>query len=266
MKLNKALIAIAMLSFACTASLAQRRPAAVTVKVASPPDYQFHLRIGDDGKLFVSMVSETRGDAITPEDLTALVTDLPSGAGKVNEPSGAFPIVVIEPSRKITMLDLWNPITLFPRGRTKITLVLPTEGSALSVSVPWHDPNASSLKPNPLTLIVKMEDNGSITLNNEPEGTIANIRSLIDRLKEVFTARRDSGVFRENSNEVETTIMILMPMSDRKVSDLIAIAKAVRDAGSDRIGLIMDEPKDIVITERKEILSVPTSPPPKKRP
>ena len=55
-----------------------------------------------------------------------------------------------------------------------------------------------------------------------------------------------------------------MPMSDRKVSDLVKIAQAIWLPSGDRIFLSMDDPfgRD----ERRSILDIPSTPPKKKKP
>lgn len=117
------------------------------------------------------------------------------------------------------------------------------------------------VKPNPLTLLVEMTEQKSLTLNNEEMGTLSDTATLVKFLKEVFRERENNGVFRENSNEVEKTVFIKMPLSG-KAADMITIAKALQEAGSDIIGFQVDD-LDI---ERKDLdLFLPRGPEPKSK-
>ena len=86
------------------------------------------------------------------------------------------------------MLELWNPITLFRRGRTDIRLSVPdgleSHGSIRDAAFLWDAAKQEiDVKPNPLFLVVKVGDNGDLSLNNEPEGSLSNTKVLSDKLK-----------------------------------------------------------------------------------
>jgi len=225
------------------------------------------VRIGEKGRLSVSVISPDYEGALNPLDLSAFITDLPTGADRANIPSNVFPSVVIEPGSNITMLDLWNPITLFRQGRTDITVDLPASVSGLNhleVKVPWEssDPN-TTVKPNPLMLVVKVMDDNTLTLNNERAGKLDDPGPLGTRLKDIFREREKYGVFRPGTNEIEKTVAIVMPMSPRKIEDLTKIVRVIQAPGGGPIELLMDDPVNTV-TERLELLVAP--PIPKKRP
>ncbi len=145
------------------------------------------------------------------------------------------------------MLDFWNPITLFRRGRTEISVSIPTTapfGNEVLLTVPWElpaDPNID-LKPNPLWLVITLADDGKLSLNNEPAGSLSNTDPLTKRLQELFKEREANGVFREGNNETEKSVTIVMPMSGRKFSDLVTVAEAVWLPGANPIALAMDNP------------------------
>ena len=95
-------------------------------------------------------------------------------------------------------------------------------------------------RPNPLTLVVTLDENRRILLNNEEQGTIHDLSQLKDRLKGVFKDRLDNGTFREGSNEVETTVFIKAPLSVI-FFDVVRIAEALKISGSTQIGLQVDD-------------------------
>lgn len=117
--------------------------------------------------------------------------------------------------------------------------------------------------PNPLTLIVKMTEQKNLTLNNEEMGKLSDMSALVKFLKDVYRQREDNGVFRENSNEIEKTVFIKVPLTG-KADDLIKIARALAEAGADRIGLQVDETVDERL-DAELLLPMPGFTPPKTK-
>jgi biopolymer transport protein ExbD len=231
------------------------------------PGYKLFLKIAPKGRMYVSMATEPTGE-IGIFSLQQLITDLPTGADRLNKPNNVFPFVIVQADPEVSMLDLWEPIKLFRRG-TDIHLWVPNgigKGDPIDIAVPWEEPerNEIEVKPNPLTLIVRVSEDGTLLLNNEPNGTLGNTRPLTDRLKGVFHDREINGVFRPQTNEVEKSVAISLPVGDRKVSDLITIARAIWLPGGDRISLVMGESPDGSTDVRKTILDVLPEPPKKK--
>jgi hypothetical protein len=174
------------------------------------------------------------------------------------------------------MLDFWNPITLLPRGRTEIRVAIPTgmpTGGEVLLAVPWEVTEPTlDVKPNPLWLVVTVADDGKLSLNSEPAGSLSNSVPLTNRLKELFREREVNGIIRPGTNEIEKSVTIVMPMSDRKFSDLVIIARAIWLPGGDRIALAMDDPFADFAIDAKELfpsdslLDLPPIPAPKKKP
>ncbi|MBV9216808.1 MAG: hypothetical protein JO053_11580 [Acidobacteria bacterium] len=129
-------------------------------------------------------------------------------------------------------------------------IVSPKPGGADSINV----------RPNPLFLMVAVDERGIVTLNNDATGKMSDLRQLSDQLKQIFSDREKNGVWRENTNEVDKTVFIKMPLK-APAAELIKIVKALRAAGSDRIGLQLD---DLVPVRMVTIDSIPLTPP--KRP
>jgi hypothetical protein len=258
----------------CGKTLPQKRPHKVVRAVMGKPaaakrypDYQINLKIADGPKYFVSVISAEQEGQIQPSALGSLIADLSGEGDALNQPSNVFPKVIVEADANVTILDIWSPITLFRRG-TEISVSIPTgmpSGEDVLVAVPWEVPVATfDVKPNPLRLVVSVAENGDLSLNNEPGGTLSNTGPLTKRLQEIFKAREVNGVFREGSNDIEKSVTIVMPVSSRKFSDLITVARAVWLPGCDRISLSMDNPLGDFGSERKELLEVPLTPPKKK--
>jgi hypothetical protein len=267
MELRRAKVATLML-VASTSAWSQRpavrRPAPTTI--AHPqrvPSYELHVRIDDGYKLFLSAVSPGKTGEISPFDLIALITDLPTGVGKFDKPNTVFPNVVFEARPNIEMIGLWNPITLFLARPTNITVLVPTgidNGSSIRLNVPWDSPKSDiNVKPDPFLLIVKADRSGNLSLNNDPAGTLRDTEPLMKRLKEIFHEREVNGIFRPGTNEIEKSVTIVMPMTQGTVSDLVTIARAVWAPGGAPISLVMEDPLGSP-DDRKELLPLPTSP------
>ncbi|MGI9036742.1 MAG: biopolymer transporter ExbD [Pyrinomonadaceae bacterium] len=97
-----------------------------------------------------------------------------------------------------------------------------------------------SAKPNPLTLVVTIDNNLKLKLNNEDIGTTSDTDPLRDKLLQTFKDRANQGVFREGTNEVEKTIFIKAPRSI-KYGEVVKVIDAVKIAGAQPIGLQIDD-------------------------
>ncbi len=99
------------------------------------------------------------------------------------------------------------------------------------------------LKPDPLTIIVKMV-NGKPHINGE---SFNDLDDVTQKLSEIFQDRERNGVFREGTNEVEDTVKVHIDETgaefdrDQKYGDIVSIINAVKGGGSDRIILIDSE-------------------------
>jgi biopolymer transport protein ExbD len=94
-------------------------------------------------------------------------------------------------------------------------------------------------RPNPLTLVVTIDNNQKVRLNNEDMGDITDT-PLSTKLTQVFKDRESGGVFREGTNEVEKTIFIKAPRAAR-YTDVVKVIDAVKVTGAQPIGLQIDD-------------------------
>ena len=125
-------------------------------------------------------------------------------------------------------------------------VITPLKPSRFEAKVPAEpkDEQNVNVKPNPLTLVVAInKDTKQVTLNNEPFGDVADTEKLENKLREVFKARENEGVFRENTNEVEKTLFIKSPKAVR-YGDVVKVIDAVKAAGAQPIGLQIDDLTD----------------------
>jgi TonB family protein len=116
---------------------------------------------------------------------------------------------------------------------------------------------AYDAKPNPFTLRVLLRPDHSLDLNNE---SYRDIDELISKLDEIFDAREANAVFRDNSNEIEKTVLFRIDdngtnsMSAHKYGDLIRVIDALKEAGT----------SPIVLTDSRSYWRGPEVTPPKR--
>ena len=122
-----------------------------------------------------------------------------------------------------------------------ITPLKPSRFEAKVPAEPKPEDNQVEAKPNPLTLVVSVNKaDMSVSLNNEAAGDVSNTELLTNKLQEIFKQRENNLVFREGTNEVEKTVFLKSPRSV-KYGDVVKVVDAVKLAGSDRVGLQVDD-------------------------
>jgi biopolymer transport protein ExbD len=202
------------------------------------PGYNFLVTINSDKSLRIEVVT---GYELRDLDVDLLKKAL-SEYVMMQEPApGRKPIsprVYIRPDQS---LDVKTVIEVIKAARvsdsSEVTLELP---DGPSLKIPKAPKPNQDVKPNPLFLLVQLDEKELITLNNEEWGSLSDLSPLTIKLKDIFHARAVNGVFREGTNEVEKTVYIKMPLS-AKVADLIKIARALEGVAADPIGLQLDE-------------------------
>lgn len=101
-------------------------------------------------------------------------------------------------------------------------------------------PDYEPAMPNPLTLVVEIKQNKKISLNNEDEGSLNDVSTLVNKLKKIFKDREENGIFREGTNEVEKMLFVKAAPSI-KFADVIKTVDAVKEAGASPVGLQIDD-------------------------
>ncbi len=122
-----------------------------------------------------------------------------------------------------------------------ITPMKPSRFEAKVPAEPKPEENQAPAKPNPLTLVVSVDKASmAVTLNNEAAGDVSDTSLLTNKLSEIFKQRENNLVFREGTNEVEKTVFVKAPRSVR-YGNVVRVIDAVKLAGSDRVGLQIDD-------------------------
>ncbi|HMT08389.1 MAG TPA: biopolymer transporter ExbD [Pyrinomonadaceae bacterium] len=144
---------------------------------------------------------------------------------------GATPSINVTPLIDVLLVLLIIFMVITPLKPSRFEAKVPAE--------PKDEVNVN-VKPNPLTLVVAIANDGSVSLNNERLGEVTDTSKLKDRLTEVFKSREEQGVLREGTNEVEKTIFLKSPKS-AKYGDVVKVIDAAKGAGASPIGLQVDD-------------------------
>jgi biopolymer transport protein ExbD len=154
-----------------------------------------------------------------------------SGGGASNE--DAKPNINVTPLIDVLLVLLIIFMVISPLKPSRFEAKVPAE--------PKPEDNQAPPKPNPLTLVVTIDkSNLGVKLNNEDMGNVTDTTPLVTKLGQVFEQRKNEGVLREGTNEVEKTIFIKAPRSI-KYGDVVKVIDAVKVAGAQPIGLQIDD-------------------------
>ena len=119
-----------------------------------------------------------------------------------------------------------------------------TIGSETEIPLPRPDsvnPRAEpGSRPNPLSLLIRLNKDGPLSLNADSVGAIDDTAALTRKLSEVFKERESNGVFRVGTNEVEKTVHITASLSDR-YERVVRVVDAAKGAGASPIILRLQD-------------------------
>ena len=144
----------------------------------------------------------------------------------------AVPSINVTPLIDILLVLLIIFMAISPLKPARFEAKVPAE--------PKPEENDTPPRPNPLTLVVSVDNNLRITLNNESMGDVSDTSTLSGKLTQVFKERENGGVFREGTNEVEKTIFMKAPRSV-KYGEVVKVIDAAKVAGAQPIGLQIDD-------------------------
>lgn len=205
----------------------------------SASDFEFEVSVTPLGLAGIIVRRKSGLGLFTPEMLSSFANQ--SAKSPLN------PSFVIRPDKGAKMADILaaiNALRVSPKADMRIEV-----DADLNVFIPKKvDPNAGPPKPNPLTLVVNVDERSNITLNGENEGSFPNTSKLEQHLKQIFRAREENGVLRQGTNTIEMTVMVKLS-KNLTFGDLANIARALKSGGSNAIGLQVDETNMLVEME-----------------
>jgi biopolymer transport protein ExbD len=105
-------------------------------------------------------------------------------------------------------------------------------------------------KPNPLTLVVAINSDSSLSLNHDNEvGSVQRPEKLIAKLRETLSEREKNQVYSEGTasradltegEKIEKSVFIKAPRG-RSYGDVVKVIDAVKQAGARPLGLQIDD-------------------------
>lgn len=117
-------------------------------------------------------------------------------------------------------------------------VVSPLKPSRFEAKVPSEPTDTvQSIRPNPLSLVVSMEQDGKIRLNKDE---VSDAGALGARLAQIFKERETNLVYREGTTEVEKTVFVKAPRL-LKYGDVVRVIDAVKGSGASPMGLQIDD-------------------------
>ena len=131
-------------------------------------------------------------------------------------------------------------------------VVTPLKPSRFKADIPTQrDPNEdlSKLKPNPLTLVVTIGQDLSITLNQDSLGSVNDPAPLAQKLAITFQQRKEQRAYKigmetrtdlKDDDRIEKTVFVKAPRA-LKYGDVVKVIDAIKGAGANPVGLQVDD-------------------------
>jgi len=99
------------------------------------------------------------------------------------------------------------------------------------------DEDVANLRPNPLTLVVRVGADDRLSLNGDLQ---KSQQVLLARLRKLFHQRKKMKAWRPGSNEIEATLF-LKPDPALSFTKAIALLRALHSVGANPLGLQIDD-------------------------
>jgi len=145
--------------------------------------------------------------------------------------SAAKPNINVTPLIDVLLVLLIIFMVINPASPSKFEAKVPSEPKVEDQNVEFT-PN-----PNALIVFITSDQSGvSIKLNKDP---MADSVALTQELDKIFKYRKDEGIYRPGTEEVEKTVFINAPKSIR-YGEVAKVIDAVKAAKAEPIGLQVD--------------------------
>jgi biopolymer transport protein ExbD len=101
-------------------------------------------------------------------------------------------------------------------------------------------PPSNTFKPNPLTLVLEIGKDKTYTLNKDS----VTLDELTIKLRKTFIEREESGVYRENTNEIQKSVFVLAPPT-AKFADVVPVLESLAKTGKNPTICVMFKKDDL---------------------
>jgi biopolymer transport protein ExbD len=120
-------------------------------------------------------------------------------------------------------------------------VISPLKPSRFEAKIPAEPKEEQApVKPNPLSLVVDLSNEGKVRLNKEDMGDVGDLTVISGQLSQLFKQREANGVFREGTSEIEKTVFVKAPRS-LKYGEVVKVIDALKIAGAQPVGLQVDD-------------------------
>jgi len=149
--------------------------------------------------------------------------------------------VTVEPAKSSDFSDVLRILRAVRElGSKRLSLKVAGSDGDFMVMIPVFadaDEDIANLRPNPLTLVVRVAADRRLYLNGDLQQSQG---ALLARLRQVFRQRKKMKGYRPGSNEIEATLF-LKPYPVLSFSDAIDLLRAFHRVGANPLGLQIDD-------------------------
>lgn len=119
-------------------------------------------------------------------------------------------------------------------------IVSPTRPSSMDARIPSEPDNTAKVDPNPLTLVVTVADDLSISLNKDRfDATVDSPEKVISELRSIFAQREQNNATDSSGTKIVKTVFIKAP-KNMSYGIIAKAVDAVKTAGADPVSLQID--------------------------
>jgi hypothetical protein len=190
----------------------------------------------------IARVRIVRGDVLLANERLGTVTDLTLLKTRLAERfRNGSREATVESDQAGTLSDLLRVLrTVRDLGAKPLSFRVTDSAGIFDVMIPVSadpDEDVANLRPNPLTLLVRLGADGRLTLNGDRQ---KSQHALLMRLKEIFRQRHKMKAYRPGSDEVEATLF-LEPRAGVSLPTAVRLLRALHRAGANPLGLKIDD-------------------------
>lgn len=196
--------------------------------------FGINIRLDDSGSATVNLVTTERSETV---DATSAAAFYSAAASKPIDP-----VITIFPTQNNSIAEIEKYAEPLRRSGKNRIRIASSEGRFLIIS---GKPTEND-RPNPLFLLVRVDDDGDMFINGEPAGDRTDPEQLVSRLRSIFHSREVNYVARPGTDTIDKSVHLLLPKGST-FSDLQKLESIVRDAGSDRVFVSFAEEHQMVI-------------------
>ena len=120
-------------------------------------------------------------------------------------------------------------------------IVSPIKPTGFKAKIPQEPQTDAPADSPPDTLVVTIAPDASLRINSEEGlGTVENPGKITERLREVFSLRRDSYIAASANEATLTKTVFIKAPSGINYGSVVKVVDAVKASGADPIGLQVD--------------------------